>query len=225
MSESYDVYEFEGHEVRVNKCDRFVNSDDMDKIDRDRTWKKYISSNDGTDYTYGNALLEFNNANNVLSMLIYCHTDFNIHKWIHPKLAIHFATWIKPTFGLTMIDWVYTIKTEPVSNELKAEVAIHKDTIKTLEKHVNVSECDVDNLCNLNDKLEAEIGHHKTTIRMRDNQIRDLKRRIRDMDMDICLNNTNSDYRCAYCECRIPYMYLMRHPKECGYKQRHLYRR
>lgn len=206
-----------GVAIYMRKSDGFIDAIDMQRVNADKRWDDYIIQAENKRYFDAVVRFEKYGVHDTGTPIVVencIHNGIIVHRWVNHKLAVHFATWIDPEFGIWMIDWIERVAgchndksvqtdedKEQTYNELKAEVAIHKDTIKTLEDYINDSECDINNLCNLNDnlaeELETEINDYKYTIENLETEINKLKNDLEDQ-------HPSTMDSCPYCDYKFP---------------------
>lgn len=132
---------FKGIDIRISNG--YFNTLDMNKVSSNKKWEEYHQLKTTKEYfneTLGSKSISLK------TQIVYGPLIAFRGQWIHPILAMHFAAWISPSFGVKVLDQVMRFSqnsTECIQNagqidsELKEEHEMpdaQKSKLKSLEK-------------------------------------------------------------------------------------------
>lgn len=215
IQEDYITDDFRGVEIYMRESDGFIDAMSMEKVNADRRWDDYIELAENKKYF--DAAVQWGEdppyrTRTPIVVKNYKYNGIIVHRWVHVYIAIHFATWIDPEFGISMIAWI----------EHTAEY--HNDSINKFVQTVGDEELKEDNekLETQKSILEAEVATHKEMIETLKKEKAELQDFVDLFDEEINHIVMQSGSRCVYCNTKCSSrLNLLSHLKKCSNKNRY----
>ncbi len=205
----WTLNEFAGHTIRMRNSDGYFNGKDMIKINSKKIMADYLRNQQTKEFVKELEKEVGGNFHLPLIEVITKGANENRGTWVHPKIAIHLAMWISPTFSVKVIDWVHRF--------LNGDITLVKDIV---DRHDAVNNTTSEVLItSLNNKLDE----YKSNIQILESSNKNLE--STNKNLEIVANNLKSqidklnEFRCNYCNKRYSSPAgLTRHLKNCSDK-------
>ncbi len=164
----WSLNEFAGHSIRMRDNDGYMCATDMIKINPKKLMADYLRNKQTIEFVEEIKKEVYGNSHIPLIEVITKGANDNRGTWVHPKIAIHLAMWVSPTFSVKVIDWVYRFMQGDISlvkeivdrhdaiNDTKSEVLITSRMV-SMDKQLYESKEQIQSLKLVNDELTKNL--------------------------------------------------------------------